>query len=271
VLLEITYRTEYHYDPPVRDGLSAVRLLPSARPGLEVLSRSLRASPGKVAFSYVDGWGTAVDVVDVSGVHGSAMVEARARVRTFSAEHDEPPRPDEVRHFTRGSARVPLDAATALGWNVGSEGQSWPAVESALQWFPQRFLYRLGATDALTPVEDFIALGAGVCQDFVHAHLALLRSWGWCARYVSGYLFSATGEAASIEADAMHAWTEVYRPGAGWIGLDPTAGTYADDRYVPVGYGRDYADVRPVRGVIRGATMQSQTSRLHMQVSQQQQ
>src|SRR5207244_9556803 len=98
--------------------------------------------------------------------------------------------------------------------------------------------YVVGATDAQTPIERVLELGHGVCQDFAHVFLALLRRWGWCARYVSGYMFSDVTRASErIEAQAMHAWVEVYRPGSGWIGMDATSGTYADDRYVPVGYG----------------------------------
>ena len=112
-------------------------------------------------------------------------------------------------------------------------------MESALALIPERFVYQVGKTDAETPIEAFLELGSGVCLDFAHVMLALLRSWGWCARYVSGYVFTATDGAEAIEADAMHAWVEVFRHGTGWIGLDPTTGLLADDRYVPVAYGRD--------------------------------
>ena len=88
-------------------------------------------------------------------------------------------------------------------------------------------------------------------------------------RQVSGYFFSATAETQKIDVEAMHAWVEVFRPGVGWIGLDATHGSYTDDRYVPVGYGRDYDDVRPVRGVIKGHTVQSQATRLQMEQVQQ--
>ena len=120
-----------------------------------------------------------------------------------------------------------------------------------------------------TPIEEVIRLGAGVCQDFAHIFLALLRRWGFHARYVSGYFFSDSPETQRIEAEAMHAWVEVYRPGIGWVGLDATHGQYTDDRYVTVGYGRDYDDVRPIRGIIRGETEQTHASRLEMAQQQQ--
>ena len=85
------------------------------------------------------------------------------------------------------------------------------------------------------------------------------------ARYASGYVYTERSESGRVEAQAMHAWVEVYRPEVGWIGLDPTHGAYADDTYVSSATGRDYDDVRPVRGVVvgRGFT-QSQGSHLEV-------
>ncbi len=195
-----------------------------------------------------------------------------AKVVTEPIEFDDEPTPDEARLYSRDSARVRRAAVDAIGgWTLGDEGSSWSAVESALAWLPQRLFYVVGATDAQTPIETVLQLGHGVCQDFAHVFLALLRRWGWCARYVSGYMFSdVTRTSERIEAQAMHAWVEVYRPGSGWIGMDATAGTYADDRYVPVGYGRDYDDVRPIRGVLRGWTVQKQSAQLQMMRSSEQ-
>jgi transglutaminase-like putative cysteine protease len=273
VLLELSYHTRYTYDPPVGDGLTALRLRPTPRPGLIVHHASISATPGKITGSYIDGWGTQVDIVELSGRHGSATFEARALVETVFSEQVSEPTVDEHLLYTMDSERVRTAAVRQLGWHVATEGRSWQAVESTLQWIPQRFVYDVGATDACTPIEAFIAQGAGVCQDFAHVYLGMLRAWGWCARYVSGFFF--TGDPASgapvIEDEAMHAWVEVYRPGSGWIGLDPTSGRYADERYVPVGYGRDYDDVRPVRGVFRGATTQAQTARLVMHAGSQRQ
>ena len=112
-----------------------------------------------------------------------------------------------------------------------------------------------------------MALGSGVCQDFAHAFISLLRSWGWCTRYVSGYVFDSAG--GIVEAEAMHAWVEVHRPDAGWIGLDATTGRKTDDRYIAVLIARDYDDVRPVRGVVDGAVRQTQYANLQVAVGSQ--
>ena len=270
VRLDLTYRTSYHYTPAIHGGVTALRLRPISRPGLNVISSSLTASPGRVVSSYRDGWDSHVDLVEIRGLHEVAVFEAQATVETVFGEADLPPTAREWELYRADSARVRRQAVVPLGWHVGGEGGAWQAVESALQFIPQRFIYQVGATDAGTPIESVIEAGFGVCQDFAHVFLSILRSWGWCARYISGYLFSAELGEANASAEAMHAWVEVYRHGAGWIGLDPTAGKYADERYIVVGHGRDYDDVRPVRGVIVGATAQTQLTSLTMQVAQQQ-
>ncbi|MEO8540527.1 MAG: transglutaminase family protein [bacterium] len=265
--LEIAYHTRYDYNPPVRDGTTALRLRPVSRPGLTVSSASVIAQPGLATASYIDGWGSAVDIVECPGSHGSITFQLQATVETHGGEIPSDLTPLEEYWYIRDSERVRLSAAESLGW--GLVGPSWTAVESALSWLPQRFVYEVGATDALTPIEQVIAQGSGVCQDFAHIYLALLRSWGLHARYVSGYFFSASAETQEIDVEAMHAWVEVFRGGVGWVGLDATNGQYTDERYVPVGYGRDYDDVRPVRGVIKGRTLQSQATRLQMAQLQQ--
>ncbi len=265
--LEIAYRTQYQYTSPVRDGTTALRLRPRSRPGLVVLDSSVRSSPGRTSATYTDGWGSTVDVVECPGSHAEISFEMRAIVETAPREHSDELAPAESLWYSRESTRVVFQPVRGLGWDLVPP--SWTAVESALAWIPQRFLYQVGATDAATPIADVIALGAGVCQDFAHIYLALLRMWGFRARYVSGYFFNAPSETPRIEAEAMHAWVEAHRPGLGWVGLDATAGAYTDDRYVPVAYGRDYDDVRPIRGVIRGEA--AQRSHAHLEMSQQQQ
>ena len=101
----------------------------------------------------------------------------------------------------------------------------------------------------------------GVCQDFAHIFLSLVRPLGIPARYVSGYLFQAAGSQDRSTDGATHAWVEVLLPDLGWVGLDPTNNLIADDRHIRVAIGRDYADVPPTRGVFKGvSTVRSELS-----------
>jgi transglutaminase-like putative cysteine protease len=110
------------------------------------------------------------------------------------------------------------------------------------------------ATTIATPVAEVLAKRRGVCQDFAHLMLSCLRSLGLPARYVSGYLLTdpPPGQPRLIGADASHAWVSVYCPGAGWVDFDPTNNRLADSQYITLGWGNDFADVSPMRGVILG-------------------
>jgi transglutaminase-like putative cysteine protease len=91
-----------------------------------------------------------------------------------------------------------------------------------------------------------------VCQDFAHIMIAICRSWGLPARYVSGYLFTDRKHADRSDPDATHAWVEVFLPSLRWVGFDPTNNVLAGERHITVAIGRDYADVPPSRGVYKG-------------------
>jgi len=131
-------------------------------------------------------------------------------------------------------------------------------VQAASDLIHQRFEYVKGATHVNSSIEDSLSLGAGVCQDFAHLLLGVVRKRGLPARYVSGYLVPESASAPDAKLQeviggyASHAWAAVYLPGSGWIGLDPTLGLPLGLQHVRVAYGRDYGDVAPVRGVYKG-------------------
>jgi transglutaminase-like putative cysteine protease len=122
--------------------------------------------------------------------------------------------------------------------------------------------YRTGSTTVRTTQAELLAQGAGVCQDFAHLAIAALRGHGIPARYVSGYIETRPGPGRPKlrGADASHAWVSVWLPGHGWIDIDPTNNTLVDDGYVVLGWGRDYHDVPPLRGVVftpgQGSTLE---------------
>lgn len=117
----------------------------------------------------------------------------------------------------------------------------------------QQFTYALGKTTVGTPLLEVLELRRGVCQDFSHVMIACLRSIGLAARYVSGYVKTALPDhAAMVGGDASHAWVQVFCPPFGWIDLDPTNGVRVDSEHVTLGWGRDFGDVSPLRGVIIG-------------------
>ena len=110
--------------------------------------------------------------------------------------------------------------------------------------------YLPGSTSVASPVDDILATGEGVCQDYAHLMIAVTRSWGLPTRYVSGYV--ATEPGALEQASSSHAWVECLLPRLGWVGFDPTNGRPAGSDHVRVAVGRDYQDVAPTRGVVLG-------------------
>ena len=136
---------------------------------------------------------------------------------------------------------------------------------------PDRYEYRAGVTYVGSTVQEFLETGAGVCQDYVHLGLIMLRRNGIAARYVSGYLWAAPEDegADSVEVET-HAWLEALLPGAGgrgepvWVGADPTNRQLAGERHVKIGHGRQYSDVPPVRGVYQGSAGSQLEASVHM-------
>ncbi|MCL5042763.1 MAG: transglutaminase family protein [Gammaproteobacteria bacterium] len=116
------------------------------------------------------------------------------------------------------------------------------------------FTYDPDFTTVATPVDEVLANRRGVCQDFAHLAIGCLRSLGLAARYVSGYMetLPPPGQEKLLGADATHAWLAVYVPGWGWLEIDPTNGCLPDERYIILGWGRDFADVTPLKGVMTG-------------------
>jgi transglutaminase-like putative cysteine protease len=114
------------------------------------------------------------------------------------------------------------------------------------------------ATDISTPLEQVLRGRRGVCQDFAQLMIGCLRSLGLPARYVSGYILThpPAGKPRLVGADASHAWVSVYCPALGWIDLDPTNGSLVQDEHITLGWGRDFSDVTPMRGVVLGGGAQ---------------
>jgi transglutaminase-like putative cysteine protease len=116
------------------------------------------------------------------------------------------------------------------------------------------FRFDAQATTVATPLADVMRLRRGVCQDFSQLGVGCLRSVGLAARYVSGYIetLPPPGAPRLVGADASHAWLSVYCPGNGWIDLDPTNNVLPGDQHITLGWGRDFGDVSPLRGVMLG-------------------
>jgi len=276
----IRYLTEYRYQAPVTDNLNALRVRPATTSSQRCDEFHTRIEPEARVSRHLDYFGTEVLEFGIPTGHDQLTIDVRARVTT-SDPTDPPQGPWES--LLRPSY---LDAAGefALPWqdqpaipgldelDDALEADSpLQALELLCQLIPSRFEYRPGATYVGSSVGDLLALGAGVCQDFVHLSLLLLRRRGIAARYVSGYLWAAPedGGTDSLEVDT-HAWLEALLPGTNgrgepvWVSADPTNRQLADETHVKIGHGRFYADVPPVKGLYRGEAPSELTAAVTM-------
>ena len=267
---DIRYRCSFEYDAPVRDSQNELRVCPASDHQQSVLSYRVLISPTARVYSFDDYWGTRVDAVGGREAHTRLDVVAEASVETrpprlvtssprldrlqepqFIDEHSEYLQP--TRHTAWGDAvvREAEQQASLVGRDVVS------VVLALHRRAATHVDYVPGATYVGVSVDEVLDGRAGVCQDFAHLVIALCRSIGIPARYVSGYLFTlsdATGEdtVGDVVEVQTHAWIEAAVPGFGWLALDPTNQQEVGLRHVKIGHGRDYDDVAPLRGSYSG-------------------
>jgi transglutaminase-like putative cysteine protease len=276
----IRYETEYTYPEPVTDNLNALRVRPANTSSQRVDDFDVRVDPETRLGRHVDYFGTEVIEFGVSRPHTRLAIDVRARVVTSAR----PEPPDASWPAIEAAAYREVAGEYLFLTDIDPPDGALESLESGLrartplasvvlltELIPDRFVYQPGATAVTSAIADLLEAGAGVCQDFVHLGVHLLRRQGIAARYVSGYLFAASedGGADSVEVDT-HAWLEALLPAAGgggepvWVGADPTNRGLAGEQHVKIGHGRDYGDVPPIKGVYRGAAEAELMARVKM-------
>lgn len=262
---EIEHRTRCEYPESIHGRVLLLCLQPARFPRQRVRRFEIEVVPGASLSPERDCFGNRRHVLNLHGRHLELTIASR-----FRAELDPASKPEvtggweEVRslrlvpdywHFVEPSAFArpsgPLDDFVRREELAPGE----EPMESLIRLsglIRERFEYRPGSTAADSPIEHLLESGRGVCQDYAHLMIAIVRSWGVPARYVSGYLHVTGRAGEQATPDGSHAWVECWLPGAGWVGFDPTNPTFSDQRHVRVAVGRDYADVSPVRGVLTG-------------------
>lgn len=304
---DIHYVIDYHYSGTVTDNLNTLRVRPANTSTQRCDEFKVRLDPEARITRHIDYFGAEVLEFGVARPHERLLIDVRARVAT-----SQPPEPPtgiwqslgadpyqlEGWEYLLAAPDQPDDAAISeLAAAIRGE-TPLDTVMNLCQAIPDRFEYRPGATYVGSTIDDLLAAGGGVCQDFAHLSLVLLRANGIAARYVSGYLFSTgdrsgaapspTGVGAigalggdpapatvgagvleSVEV-ATHAWIEALLPGGDgggeprWVGVDPTNRQLVGEAHVKIGHGRHYTDVPPTKGVYFGAATSELEARVTM-------
>ena len=272
----VRHVTRYRYPAMVHGSLNELRLKPRSTPLQRLDHFRLEVQPrARYLAEHVDAFGNPACVLDIEQVHQEWSVSTVFEVTRRAAEAELPfestlPWPAARERLQRdlegrgldarwyGQASPLLPALPDLFARLGFAPERDLGVEALARELTRlihrEFDYRPGQTEISTPLWEVIENRLGVCQDFAHLAIACSRALGIPARYVSGYLETLPPEGAErlVGADATHAWFAVYDPVRGWLEFDPTNDTVPDQRYITLGWGRDYSDVAPIRGVVRG-------------------
>ena len=279
MLLHVRHETIYHYTPAVENAQHAVYLRPGDSNVQTVLQHALHISPQPAQQRVVlDGYGNSKLFFSMQTPHDGLRVTAESVVQTHATPVYGAELPwERVREAFRYRAGAPYSSAwefvfaspfiprhtafTDFAQPSFTPGRSLlEAANNLMSRIYGAMTYDGESTDVDTPALEALQQRKGVCQDFAHIMVASCRAIGLPARYVSGYMLThpAPGQPRLIGCDASHAWASVYCPGQGdetagrWLDFDPTNNRAPGEDYVTLATGRDFLDVSPLRGVIRG-------------------
>jgi transglutaminase-like putative cysteine protease len=264
LLLNISHLTRYTYEGQVKDSFNEARLQPVSDSLQQCRDFHFKINPNSPVRDYPDFYANCVHYFDVPEPHESLEVQAISSVQTLPESRGPIPvaGPDAIStspmkeqffDFLHSSEFVSLEADVwreAVDALPSGVTDIWPDTVAIGEHIHRNYKYTPLSTNVNTRAVEVVKKKQGVCQDFAHLMLGLCRTHGIPARYVSGYFLNKNRLPGEIE--ASHAWLEVFIPGYGWKGYDPTHRRETDTRYVKLAVGRDYSDIRPVGGTFRG-------------------
>lgn len=279
---EITHVTNYRYTHPAAEAYGEARLTPPTTPSQTVMSHRLVIEPEVKTSEYHDHFGNRVDFFSLPFRHRKLVVNNEAIVRTHPVAL-----PGSALELPIQESRQILGSALADIFDylqptpvveTGREAVAWAkkylrgdaplgeAIQNLNEAIHREFVYESGSTENSTPLATVWKQKRGVCQDFAHIGLSILRTAGLPARYVCGYIETdpPVGRTRLVGAVATHAWIEVLAPGMQWVAIDPTNRQWLNERYVAVSFGRDYRDATPLRGTFKGSGGQAMRVRVTM-------
>ncbi len=273
----VTHTTEFEYEALVGLCYNQARLLPRGLKHQKVLSAELKIDPTPDdRYDHIDCFGNVTTYFSIHQPHDHLSVTAISEVEVETLEStlfenaDNLPwevvrdrlRTDrtadviEACQFLLDSPMVTVDESLAeyAGPSFTPRRSLGEAVHDLMQRIYRDFKYDPEFSTIATPLKEVMEHRSGVCQDFAHLAIGCLRSQGLAARYVSGYIETdpPEGKERLVGADASHAWFSVFQPGGGWLDFDPTNNQMRGERHVTVAWGRDFADVTPLKGVAYG-------------------
>ncbi len=264
----IRHTTRFAYETTISESVMEARMQPRSEGGQRLIRFGLSTTPASRVRMYQDHDGNVVHHFSIPGRHTRLTVTAEALVEFLPP----PPLPttlgswEQVDEMTASGeywellnpspfARcTPLLGQFATEIGLGRGADPLGTIRELTAQMSDRFEYSPRSTRVDSPIDEALGSRRGVCQDFAHVMIALVRQLGVPCRYVSGYLFHQSDGSVRSADDATHAWVEARLPEREWVGFDPTNNMVAGDGHIAVAVGRDYTDVPPTRGVFRGTS-----------------
>jgi len=267
MIYAVRHVTIFSYEPAIRESVMEVRMQPRSEGRQRCLNFHLNVHPITNVMNYRDFMGNSIHHFDIAGSHTQVKLTAQGVVEVESSEAPDPAAAgsweeldaltateDHWEMLLPSQFTEPTEELEKLAAEIGCErcGNLFEFLTELNQSIWNKFAYVPKSTKVDSPIDEALSNRQGVCQDFAHIMIALLRQLKVPARYVSGYLFHEAESKDRSSDGASHAWVEVLVPKLGWVAFDPTNNLIAGDRHIRVAIGRDYADVPPSRGVYKG-------------------
>jgi transglutaminase-like putative cysteine protease len=283
MFFEIRHQTLYRYEHPAAEAYIEARLRPPDLPSQRLVSHELRIDPAVATSGYTDHHGNAVEFFSLPFRHSRLALVNRAVVETLPHAIPEPvlatpiqdarqilrsSLPDIYPYLQFGDAVMPgREPALWARRHLAGDRPVGEALAGLVAAIHGEFAYEPGATEISTPTPEVWKSKRGVCQDFAHVLLSVLRFAGLPSRYVCGYIETAAPEGeggvpALVGSVATHAWVEVLLPGLHWAALDPTNNCPCGEQHIAVAVGQDYRDAAPVRGTFKASGSQEMNVRV---------
>ena len=266
----IRHFTSYRYNRSVWQSMMEVRMHPRSEGNQRCFVFQLSVNPRARIFGYTDSYGNLVHHFDLPSRHSQLTIISDALVNIEA----QPSIPDFMEyqgwqeleeivekkdywdmlmpsHFARSSPELE-QLAGEIGVTERKRRSPLAFLQDIASGVHRSFSYVKKSSAVNSPIEDALRSRQGVCQDFAHIMIALVRNARIPCRYVSGYLYHSTENVHPATDGATHAWVEALLPGLGWVGFDPTIDRLASEQHIRTATGRDYADVPPTRGMMKG-------------------
>ena len=267
-VFNIHHITKYEYDRPVKESVNEIKIYPFNNPSQHVLYHEINITGQPEVMVVTDYWGNRAGTFNLMPSHIELVIESKLSVQNQPSEQDmrkfsgsfgelQEELKKDLLLFELSMPETPhlQDEIDAITQEIKTSDAVVEVVENCNQFVFENFQYVKGITTIETTVEEILQHRTGVCQDFAHVMLEILRNLQIPGRYVSGYI--CPNKNGMRGEGATHAWVEAWIPGTGWIGIDPTNNVWVTNHHVKLAVGRHFNDCSPIKGTFKGPARQS--------------